>query len=121
MQHLAIFIFILIINTLVLHLITSKLLMLENTSLLKAFLVTICINLFTLFAKFLIGAPTGFHAEMFAGIFRYLLFIPGWIFIKIIYAMDWTTLVYFIVANWIAGLLTVIILIPIFIKLIMYL
>jgi hypothetical protein len=115
MSLLVIFVIYLVINTLILYLITDKILILDATStvLLKAFIITLSVSLYNQYIPPLLGEPSGFHAEMFTRIFKYLLLIPPYLFIKYIYGMNWQNFFYFLIADFsLKWLSTVIIIAP---------
>lgn len=115
-----IFVIYLIINTFILYLITDKILILDtiSTSIIKALIITLIVSLFNHFIPSLVGEPSGFHAELFANIIRYLLIIPPYLFIKYVYGMDWKNFFYFLIANYILKFISTFLIITPLVKLI---
>ena len=94
-----------IFNTVTLYLITNLLLDLDtDTSLRKAFITILIVELFKSFIGFITKTPSSFHADIFHNIFIYLLIIPSVIFIKIIYSMTWKDVGYYFICSWLAGM-----------------
>ena len=105
MSFITIFLTNLISNTVILYLITNFLLDLNtNTSLRKAFITILIVELFKSFIGFITKTSFSFHADVFYNIFIYLLIIPQLIFVKIIYSMTWKDAGYYFICSWLAGI-----------------
>jgi len=106
MSQITFFFIYLVINTITLYLISNKLLILDNSSFLKAFIVALIIGLYNSFVPKIIGSPSGFYSSMFAGIAKSLMIVPVLIFLKIIYSLSWKNFGYFAIALFIINFVT---------------
>ena len=105
MSFITIFLTNVISNTVILYLMTNFLLDLNtDTSLRKAFITILIIELFMSFIGFITKIPFSFHTDVFRNIIIYLLIIPSVIFVKIIYSMTWKDAGYYFIFRWLAGM-----------------
>lgn len=112
----------LILDIIILYFITNKLMGLNNSSLLKAFIIALVVFLLNFILPVLIGIlvgnSEGFHTELFSSILRYLALIPGLVIIKITYQMSWRQFGTYFLINFVIGIIKGYVLIPVIFKLV---
>ncbi len=84
------FILVLLINSVILYIITDKLLVLDDSRFIKALIVTAIGSILCLVIRSVLGNPVEFHRSMYANITKYIFsFLPMFIIVKLAYRMSW--------------------------------
>ena len=85
-----------LINSVILYIITAKLLLLDETRFIKALIITIIGSLLSFIISYIIGDPTSFQGSLYSSIIKYVSsYLPMLILVKIAYCMNWEEFGYY--------------------------
>jgi len=85
-----------LINSVILYIITAKLLLLDETRFIKALIITIIGSLLSFIISYIIGDPTSFQGSLYSNIIKYVSsYLPMLILVKIAYCMNWEEFGYY--------------------------
>ena len=85
-----------LINSVILYIITAKLLLLDETRFIKALIITLIGSLLSFIISYIIGDPTSFQGSLYSNIIKYVSsYLPMLILVKIAYCMNWEEFGYY--------------------------
>lgn len=95
-----------LIGTAVLYIFTNQYLRLENSSLLKAVIITFSLNIAYLLISLLLNNPESYQSAVIGSVAKYLFIIPKLIVVYFAYSFTLKQLLYFLIFTYVAGYIT---------------